>query len=94
MVQGIYERKCRCAIQRPSVIQGSRNANRCFIDIGNAEVDFSHCRRRWLRKGRLGGYGKLVIVLRLSNIASVDGPLMQVPTSRNRIRQQKGTVLE
>ena len=42
MVEGIDKRQRGCAIEGSAVVQSSRNSDGSFIDIGNAEIDFSH----------------------------------------------------
>lgn len=42
MVEGVYEWKSGCAIESSAVVQGSSNADRGLVDIGDAEVDFPH----------------------------------------------------
>lgn len=64
MVERIYQRKCRGTIERSSVIERSGDAHRCLIDIGNAEIDFSHDdsdRKVAVLKGRFCGSGVLAV---------------------------------
>jgi hypothetical protein len=42
VVERIDKGKRGCTIERSSVIQGSGDAHRCLVDIGDAEIDFSH----------------------------------------------------
>ena len=59
MIQRIDEGEGGCAIECSAVVKGSSDAHRCLIDIGNAEIDFSHVEvipqyRGVEEKGRLG----------------------------------------
>ena len=42
MVERIDERQRRRAIESSAVVQGGRDADRCLVDIGDAEIDFPH----------------------------------------------------
>ena len=42
MVQGIDERQCGSTVEGSSIVQCGGNAHRCFVDIWDAEIDFSH----------------------------------------------------
>lgn len=42
VVQGVDEGEGRGAIERSAVIKGGGDAHGCLVDIGDAEVDFSH----------------------------------------------------
>jgi hypothetical protein len=42
MVERIDKRQRRRAIEGSAVIQGCSDANRCLVDIGDAEIDFPH----------------------------------------------------
>lgn len=42
MVEGVDKREGRGAVEGSPVIESSCDADRCLVDIRNAEVDFSH----------------------------------------------------
>ena len=42
MVEGVDEREGGGAIEGSAVVEGSGDADRGLVDIGDAEVDFSH----------------------------------------------------
>jgi len=42
VVQGVDEGEGRGAIERSAVIKGGGDAHGCLVDIGDAEVNFSH----------------------------------------------------
>lgn len=42
MIEGIDQRQGRGAIQGSAVVESRGDAHRCFIHIGDAEVDFPH----------------------------------------------------
>lgn len=42
MIEGVYEREGRCAIKGSAVVQCGSDTDRGLVDIGDAEVDFSH----------------------------------------------------
>jgi hypothetical protein len=42
MVERVDEWEGRCAIECSSIVEGSRDAHRCLVDIGDAEINFSH----------------------------------------------------
>lgn len=50
MVEGVDKRKGRGTIEGAAVVEGSSDAHRRLVDIGDAEVDFAH-------DGRMGGAG-------------------------------------
>jgi hypothetical protein len=42
VIEGIDERKSGGAIECSTIIQGGGDADRCLVDIGNAEINFPH----------------------------------------------------
>lgn len=42
MVEGIDKREGRGTVEGSAVIQSSRDADGCLVDIGNTEINFSH----------------------------------------------------
>lgn len=49
MVQRVDEWKRRSTVKSPSIVEGGGNANGGFVDIGYAEIDFSHLHQeRWI----------------------------------------------
>lgn len=42
MVQGVDEWKSRGTIESSAVVECGSDADRGFVDIGDAEIDFSH----------------------------------------------------
>lgn len=61
MVQGVDQGQGRCAIQGSAVVEGRGDAHRGLVDIGDAEVDFSHDGRAaegWATRRLLGSTGK------------------------------------
>lgn len=42
MVEGIDQWERRCAIECSAIVQCSRDAHRCLVDIWDAEIDFPH----------------------------------------------------
>lgn len=52
MVQGIYQREGGGAIKGSAIIKGSGDANRRLVDIGDAEINFSHDEKGTARSRR------------------------------------------
>jgi len=42
MVERVYEWEGGCAIKSSAVVQSGSDTDRGLVDIGNAEIDFSH----------------------------------------------------
>ena len=59
MVQGIDQGKGRCAIKCSAVVEGRSDAHRCLVDIGDAEIDFSHREVLPRCRGVEGGWVRL-----------------------------------
>ena len=42
MIEGVDEWEGRCAIECSSIVEGRGDSHRCLVDIGDAEINFSH----------------------------------------------------
>lgn len=84
MIERIDERQRRRAIESSAVIQGGGDADRCLVDIGDAEIDFPHDgvvphnrgewrRVSWSRAFQLASKSGIIVLGRQADAACSNG---------------------